>query len=129
MKYAAVLGLVLSFSAHAQLRCLSKLLPLPRPSSAHQLSSNEWHAGNSPLLTPEDTARALNALLFGKLLCRDSEIRFDKEPTCTSLDPQTPHSAICSAVSDLGLFVVTRDSAQNANIIFQRAPRPAPTDY
>ncbi len=128
MKYIAVLGLLLVGHAQAQLRCLSKLLPLPRPSSSHILTTAEWRPGTNASLMPEDAARALNSFLFGKLLCRGEEIRFEKEPVCAVLDPQTPDMVICSAVSDLGSFIVTRDSGQNVNIIFQKAPRPVPME-
>ncbi len=111
---------ILSTSAWAQLRCVDKLLPLPRFSAPHQLSSGEWRPGTEPTLVYEAAQRAINSLLYEKLLCRDDEIEQYTNGACFELDPFYPDLVTCYHYTNVGYFVVTQDSQKNANIIFHR---------
>lgn len=115
--------LILSSSALAQLRCIDKLLPIPRPSASHQLASGEWSPGPGDVMTIEAAEQALKALVFTKLLCRETEIEFTVRPFCTTLDSTAPDSHACFAPSSLGHFIITQDTAKNANLIFHRVKR------
>lgn len=111
---------LISSSAFAQLRCLDKLLPLPRFSAPHQLSAGEWKPGTGPTIDYEDARRAINSLLFGKLLCRDDEIEQYTNGNCFEPDPFYPDLITCYHYTNVGFFIVTQDSQKNANIIFHR---------
>ena len=123
MKLIALFLLLSSTSAFAQLRCLDKLLPSCKPSAAHQLIQSEWLQCSGPL-SSADTSKAISGLVFGKLLCREGEIEFDRTPICLAIDDTHPDNITCSANSNVGYFIVTTDTAQNANLIFHKAPRP-----
>lgn len=110
-------------SAFAQLRCIDKLLPIPRPSASHQLASGEWIPTPGDVMTIEGAEQALNSLVFTKLLCRENEIEFVVRPICTTLDPSMPDSHTCYAPSNLGHFIITQDTAKNANLIFHKMKR------
>jgi hypothetical protein len=110
-------------SAFAQLRCVDKLLPIPRPSASHQLASGEWTPAPGDVLTIEGAEQALKSLVFTKLLCRENEIEFAVRPICTTLDPTAPDSHTCFAPSSLGHFIITQDNAKNANLIFHKMRR------
>lgn len=116
-------ALVTSTSAWAQLRCVDKLLPIPRPSGLHQLATGEWTPGSSEFLTTADAERALRSLLFGKLLCRETEIEFKGTTVCLPVDATAPESHSCYVPSNIGFFILTQDYAKNANVIFQRQKR------
>lgn len=115
--------LILSSSALAQLRCIDKLLPIPRPSASHQLASGEWSPLPGDVMTIEAAEQALKSLVFTKLLCRETEIEFAVRPICATLDPSAPDSHTCFAPSSLGHFIITQDTAKNANLIFHRVKR------
>ncbi len=123
VKLLALLTFILSSSAFAQLRCVDKLLPIPRPSAAHQVTAAEWRAGPTDVMLPEDAQRAVNSLVFAKLLCRETEIEFPSLATCAQVDVTIPGSNTCYFSSTLGYFIVTQDSAKNANIIFHKVKR------
>ena len=123
-KFLIALSFALPLSAFAQLRCVDKLLPIPRPSASHQLADNEWRPGTEVML-PEDAQRAVNSLVFGKLLCRDNEIEFTTLPTCAPIDATMPGSNTCYYSSNLGYFIITQDTAKNANFIFHKVKRTA----
>jgi len=124
MKLVALVILLFSSSAYAQLRCVDKLLPAGRPSGAHQLTKPEWTPTVVGPLTVGEASKALSALVFSKLLCREGEIEFDRSPSCLALDETHPELITCAANSSLGHFVITTDTAQNANLIFHKLPRP-----
>jgi len=104
----------------AQRRCVDKLLPLPRLSAPHQLSSGEWRPGAEPALVYEAAKRAINSLLFEKLLCTDDEIEQYTNGGCFEVDPFYPELITCYHYTNVGYFIVTQDSQKNANIIFHR---------
>lgn len=110
-------------SAWAQLRCVDKLLPIPRPSASHQLAVGEWTPAPGDFLTIESAENALKALVFTKLLCRETEIEFTTRPICSAIDQTIPDSLTCYASSSIGHFVITQDTAKNANIIFHKQRR------
>ncbi|MBY0516727.1 MAG: hypothetical protein K2P81_07460 [Bacteriovoracaceae bacterium] len=110
-------------SAFAQLRCIDKLLPIPRPSAAHQVTAAEWRAGQEDVMGPDEAKRAVSTLVFSKLLCRSNEIDFPAAPTCGPVDVTIPGSNTCYYYSTLGYFIITQDSEKNANIIFNKTKR------
>jgi len=122
-KIFVLVASLVSLSAFAQMRCVDKLLPIPRPSAGHQLASTEWVPGAGVGMSPEEAQRAVNALVFGKLLCRNQEIEFPIPPSCGQVDATIPDSLVCYASSNLGHFVLTKDSAKNVQIIFNKAKR------
>lgn len=123
MKFLVLLTLLISSSARAQLRCLDKLLPAGRASASHQLTQAEWRPAGPGPLTIADSSRALSALVFGKLLCREGEIEFERSVSCVAIDETKPEWVTCLANSSLGHFVLTSDLNQDANVIFHKAPR------
>ena len=122
-KIFVILASLVSLSSFAQMRCVDKLLPVPRPSAGHQLTNTEWTPGAGVGMTVEEAQRAINALVFGKLLCRNQEIEFATAPTCGMVDATIPDSLVCYSSSNLGHFVLTKDSAKNVQIIFNKAKR------
>lgn len=123
MKLLAMIALFITSSAFAQLRCLDKLLPAGRPSAAHQLLASEWLPPDNVTLDSALASKALSSLVFGKLLCREGEVEFDRTPICLAIDESHPENVTCSCNSNIGYFIVTTDTASNANVIFHRAPR------
>jgi hypothetical protein len=115
--------IVSASSAFAQLRCVDKLLPIPRPSASHQLASGEWTPAPGDVMTIESAEQALKSLVFTKLLCRENEIEFPVRPICTTLDATSPDSHVCFAPSSLGHFIITQDTGKNANLIFHKMKR------
>jgi hypothetical protein len=113
-------------TAFAQLRCIDKLLPIPRPSAAHQMMAAEWGAGQEDVMGPDEAKQAVSALVFSKLLCRTSEIEFPAVATCGPVDVTIPGSNTCYYFSTLGYFIITQDSEKNANIIFNKIKRQSP---
>lgn len=122
-KLLVVVALASTSSAWAQLRCLDKLLPIPRPSASHQLASGEWTPGTSETMTTADAERALRSLLFGKLLCREGEVEFKGTSVCAPVDATAPESHTCYVPANIGHFILTQDYGKNANVIFQRTKR------
>jgi len=118
-----ILGLVVSGQTFAQLRCVDKLIPVPLPSAHHQLTSAEWTPGTD-IITDVDALRAMNSFVFGKLLCRTSEIEFPTMPTCGQVDATIPESLVCYVSSNLGHFVISQDAAKNLHIVFHKVKRP-----
>jgi len=118
-----IASLLVSTSTFAQLRCADKLIPVPTPSAHHQLTSAEWTPG-SDVITDVDVLRALNSFVFGKLLCRTSEIEFPTMPTCAQVDATIPESLVCYASSNLGHFVISQDAGKNLHIVFHKVKRP-----
>lgn len=112
----------MSSTTYAQSRCLDKLLPAPLPSAAHFLSRAEWSpAPGQPSLGAAEAARAVQSLIFGKLLCRQAEIEITVTPSCLPLDPTVPEfSTACYVPTSLGYFVLTLDSGVNMNLVFHR---------
>jgi hypothetical protein len=117
-----LLALVFSVGAHAQLRCMDKLLPLPRPSAGHQLVQGEWLPQNTDALTEQDAIHAVSALLYGKLLCLEGEVSMERIAYCAPLDPASPKDVTCLLRTSLGKFYITQDFARNANLSFHRNP-------
>lgn len=74
-------------------------------------------------MTPDDATRAVMTLAFSKLLCRETEIEFPQIATCAPVDVNIPGSNTCYINSSLGYFIITQDSAKNANIIFNKTKR------
>jgi hypothetical protein len=120
MKIILFLLALSPLSALAQLRCVDKLLPLPRLSAAHQLGNGEWRPGATPLMTKDDAYRALRTLLFAKLLCEPNEIELYATGDCVVPDPYYPELVTCYAYSTLGYFIISQDTQKNANFIFHR---------
>jgi hypothetical protein len=120
-----VLLAVLAFAtpAFAQLRCIDKLLPVARPSASHYLTSSEWVPNPGDQLTAEGATRGLNAFIFGKLLCRETEIEIPTPASCGTIDATQPSSMTCYAQSSLGNFVLVQDNDKNLQIIFTKIRR------
>ena len=116
--------LLMSSTSFAQLRCVDKLIPVPRPSVAHYLLSTEWTGGQTDVITDGDAARAMNSFIFGKLLCRTTEIEFATAPTCAQIDATIPDSLVCYVNSNLGHFIISQDSGKNLHIVFHKVKRP-----
>lgn len=110
-------------SSWAQLRCIDKLLPIPRPSAPHQLSQGEWRSGTGERISTEDAYRAVFDLVFAKFLCRENEIAINPTAICSEPDPTIPELSSCYINSSLGYFVITQDTAKNVNFIFHRVRR------
>jgi len=121
-KFVLLLAMTVASPAFAQLRCIDKLLPIARPSAGHYLTSGEWVPGGDQL-TMETAARALNSFLFGKLLCRETEIEVPTMPSCGTVDATLPQSWSCFAQSSLGQFILVQDNDKNVQIVFIRARR------
>lgn len=98
-------------------------MPVPRPSTSHYLLSTEWTPSQTDVITEVDAARALNSFVFGKLLCRTTEIEFVTAPTCAQVDPTATESLVCYAHSSLGHFIISQDSGKNLQILFQKMKR------
>ena len=112
-----------SFGAFAQeLTCLDKLLPYSRFSGLHHLSREEWNDGKDYLDT-DNSRLALNSLVGGKLFCRTGEVLIKISPVCQTLLPDLPQSNVCYIHTNLGYFVLSRDSGRNVNFIFSKDRR------
>ena len=119
---------LIALPAWAQLRCLDKLLPLPRTSAPHQLSTGEWRPGTVDELNPEAALRAVNALVFAKLLCSPEEVVTTAEASCAQLETGNPDSTVCNQPTNLGHFTVTIDTQRNANVVFHKLRRQSRRD-
>lgn len=124
MRLLIMLAMLLSGSAFAQLRCVDKLITQGWVSGTHQLLQAEWRPTGPGTITTADATRIVNALLFGKLLCRENEITIDGQSHCLAIDANKPELITCQSNSSAGHFIVTTDTQQNASVIFHRAPRP-----
>ena len=121
-----IAAFVASDACFAQIRCVDKLLPLPRPSAAHQLSKAEWATAQEQSLGPAEAMKGLHALVFGKFLCRQHEVELGI-PTCLPMDPTVPEvSTVCYVPSNLGYFSLTLDSAINLNLVFHKIKQGHP---
>jgi hypothetical protein len=120
MKLAWFLLLLSSVSYAQEILCIDRLLPIPRPSATHQLAYNDW-TGAPGALNSDSAKLALEALVFEKLFCESSDIEFSTTVNCQQLDPNRITSTTCYSASSLGQFVLTKDGAQNVNIIFHRS--------
>ena len=116
-------------SAFASMKCIDRLLPLPRHSAVHQLSTGEWARNQLDgihELDANEATRAFNSLVYGKLFCEKSEIRQTSESSCVQLDSTQSETLSCYITTNLGFFIINRDYQNNANIIFQRYRRLNP---
>lgn len=115
--------LTLSATAFAQeMTCLDKLLPFNRYSGLHQLVKEEWTDAKEGL-DAESARGALTFLTNSKLLCKTNEMVIKIDPVCTLTITDLPQSNSCFIFTNLGYFVVTRDSGRNVNFIFSKDRR------
>ena len=123
MRFILVLVMItINFASAQEVRCIDRLLPMPRPSATHQLSSNDW-TGNNTTLNSEDARNALRALVFDRYFCNAEEIEIENNINCQQMDLNQNSSMTCYLTTSLGQFVLTKDSVQNVNIIFHRGRR------
>ena len=115
----AILSLT-AFGAVAQeITCLDKLMPTSRFSGLHQLTKEEW-AEPGIMIDAEVSKLAIKALVGGKLFCKPDEVKIKVDPVCTTVIPDLPQSQSCFVFTNIGYFVITKDSGKNTNFIFSK---------
>jgi hypothetical protein len=118
-----LIGMLFSINIFSQeMTCMDKLLPYNRHSGVHQLSNEEW-PGKKGNFNPDKIEKALEFLLYSKLLCRNSEILIKVKPVCSPILPDITQSNTCFAFTSLGYFIISKDNVQNFNFIFTRDKR------
>lgn len=113
------LFLLFSPIAFTQVTCLDKLLPANRYSGLHQLVRDEWNDGKE-ILDAESARNAVNFLTNSKLLCDPKDVIIKLEAECTPLVRDIPQSQTCFVFTNVGYFVLNRDSGRNINFIFSK---------
>jgi hypothetical protein len=117
--WSCLMCLLTSTSMAANLSCIDKLLPSSRYSGTHQLSKQEWSDGKNEL-DPVAARQAIQALVFSKLLCKQSELSLTLEPSCSHMLADRDDSHVCYAETNLGYFFLTKDQGRTVNFIFSR---------
>ena len=114
-----ILFLLFSTAGFAQVTCLDKLLPASRYSGLHHVTRDEWQDGKE-VLDIEGARAALHFLTNSKLLCNPKDVVIKVEPECTSIIKDIPQSNTCFIFTNVGYFVLNRDSGRNLNYIFTK---------
>jgi hypothetical protein len=115
-----MLFLFISFAGFAQeLTCLEKLLPYNRHSGLHNLTKDEWYDGKESL-DAESIKSGLKYLLSSKLLCKTTDVVIKIEPVCSFMVADLAQSNACFVFTNVGHFLINRDSVRNTNFIFSK---------
>ena len=131
MKILAALLVMMFISALAQaedLTCIDKLLPFSRHSGLHQMTKDDW-SDSRDILDSETASLALHALVERKLLCKKGEVEVKLQPSCQTFHADIPQSNVCYLFTNLGYFILSKDSGKNINFIFSKDKRfSSPTE-
>lgn len=115
-----LLLLMFTFISYAQeMSCLDKLLPYSRFSGLHTMTKAEWYDGKEAL-DAESARQAVTFLINSKLLCKPNEVVIKIEPVCQSLIADISQSNSCFVFTNVGHFLMNRDSGRNTNLIFSK---------
>lgn len=114
-----LLFLLFSTAGFAQVTCLDKLLPSSRYSGLHHMTRDEWNDGKD-VLDAESARAALTFLTNSKLLCGPKDVVIKVEAECTSVIKDIPQSNTCFVFTNLGYFILSRDTGRNVNFIFTK---------
>jgi hypothetical protein len=119
------LALLLGISTQVvaqEMTCLDKLMPASRHSGLHTLSREECSRCTNGL-DAGSASTAFHTFIRHKLLCRTNEIEVKIDPVCQWVTADVPESNVCFVYTNLGHFVINRDSNRTFNIIFTRSDR------
>lgn len=125
MKYLSLILLAMLYTTVSfaqEINCVDKLLPYNRYSGLHQLTKDEWTDGKE-LLDAEGVKTAVTFLTNSKLLCKTNEVVIKVFPVCALTIADLPQSNSCFVFTNVGYFVVTRDTGRNTNFIFTKDKR------